>query len=129
MDDNWDWTRLTPGFAAGAGLETVVAAMQDAGLSSELYLTKGKTPAVRMGRLAAPKGQLLWSDGESESEQPTTWAEFAQRLDAIEPKVWADVYFHAEIAKDVALRAGAGIADQAVKVYRALYPLYRMCQK
>lgn len=128
MDETWDWPRFIERLGAGIGLETVVATMQTQGAQGEVRLTLANRKEVEGGELRAVDGKLMWREPNQE-ESIVSWRECAQRLEDAEPGVWSDLYFYVSFQKDEAIRLGVGIADRAVQVFRALYPLYRMAQR
>ena len=123
MDDTWDWARLLAALEGDADLrEGIARAMRDLALLWSVYVWDdgGKIAQVR----ASPPGFVWeWQDGRDVDH--IDWSAFTQRLGAIDPEKWCDLYLTARLSKENAIAAGLDIVEPVTKVYQALLPLYK----
>jgi hypothetical protein len=116
MEDSWHWVHLIDELPEKHA--TVDEAMREHGLHWEAYTDDQELIA----EVEPGEEQLLWkgSDGTDKID----WAEFAERLDNLDPDIWCNLYLVGEMEKSEALSAGAELGDQIAEIYQDLLPLY-----
>ena len=121
MDDTWDWPRFLKALKGDAALQRQThAAMLQLQLRWDVNLERHEElDAV----VEATQDGLRWQEGQKKPEN-ITWPAFVERLEAIDPNRWCNLYLLAQMPKEQAIALGAGIAEPVTRVYRALLPLY-----
>lgn len=120
MDPTWHWPNLLAALRAGEALQEVaLAAMRRLDLEYEVYVRSEPPCTVRV---AASSDGLAWQR-EGGHVEIIGCGELVQRLAGLDEGTWSDFYLCARLGKAEAIAAGAGIAEKAVAVYRALLPL------
>jgi len=129
MDEAWHWQGLMAALEGGPELcQGVEEAMAELGLDWRIWLPRAELLAARVGLAGS---MLIWApqiEGEGEPAE-LTWKGFFERLGAITQGRYCDLYLAADLFKEEAIAAGAGLGDRVVAVYQALVPLYHASLK
>ena len=127
MDDTWHWPRFLAALEGGPALcQRLEGAMAELGLDWRVSYQLHEGIAVRVGLAGAA---LIWAPQTEGEPAELTWQAFVERLRAIPVDQYCGLYLAADLPKGEAIKAGVGLADRIIAVYRALVPLYEASLK
>jgi hypothetical protein len=122
MDDSWHWPKFLVALEGGSELcQLVEAAMAEFSLDWRVWLQP--EPGL-IARVKLSENKLVWTPVPEGDVEEMTWQAFVGRLREIPEDQWCDLSLATSLAKGAALSAGVGVADRAVEVFGALFPLY-----
>lgn len=126
MDEDWDWLRFISGLRREPSeLRQISTVMREHGVTAQPYLSEGDEKGPPLGELVAGPGGLTWGPAEGEAVA-TSWPDFTELLSQLDPTLWCDLYFQAEMSKGEAIELGVDIADRVVNTFVGLLPLYTL---
>ena len=123
MDDTWHWPSMMRALKADEALH---AELQTAMLEHNLQWRIHTHAAEPVGVVDAIPGALRWKWPRVDSPESLTWTGFVDRLGALDPETWWNLWLVTGLPKLDALAAGLDIARWAVAAYRALMRLYAL---
>jgi len=123
IDHTWDWQRFIASLGGDKALQRSVSrAMTEIDLHWDVHF-EGETLLVAQVRAA--DGGLRWEPADETDSETMSWSDFAARLSDLRLGSWCDLYLCKYMAKDDAIVAGVGLADEVRRIYEALLPLYQ----
>ena len=122
MDDTWHWPKFLAALEGGPALsQKIDAAMEKHALEWQVFLPRDSGIAARV---VLSGSKLIWTPQPEGEPVEMLWQDFFERLRAIPPDQYCDLYLATDMPKADAIAAKRGLADKVVAVYRALLPLY-----
>ncbi len=125
MDDSWDWLRVLDALTNDVAIQDAVKkAMETYELQWHIYLTKAEGSCTRAATVTATSGGLTLRIEADGQEHELDWIGIIAYLENLDVNDWCDLYLTHFMPKEEAIDLGVGIANEVVKAWNALMPLY-----
>jgi len=121
----WPWSALIAALAEGESARGALrAALQAHALSVDVYTAE--LGYGRVGQIVVEDEGFLWQreTADQSMTRRMNWEELVDYLQTVAPGKRCELIVTKSLAVDAALKAGPAIADEIVRVFEALLPVY-----